>query len=357
MKTIRITNMRLKSNKMKRTIIYSICLMSLFSACQKQDSVETDKNCSIYLSAGTVETRSPFEGTVPSEQEALDALVCVSTTEFSFPSDGADGTTDGTIGKHLNVQFQSGSSQLVNGAYYNKNSIRNVYFIAMHPKSGWSFTDNTNVSFEFNGSHDVMFAPHTTGKYLEQTPVLKFEHLLTWIKLEIKAESEDVAEAWGPLQEVSIESRNHISFDINKEFRPEDVGFSNDHSLMFYRKGSDPDEVFPGTGGYTMETTSKDIAYVLCAPVTATEKDEGAYEQNNQNIIRTPEYHINVRSSKRNVRIPIDLKTAANSYFSGNTMGKQFTLSLTFLMGNNIAVSARITDWETGGVGFGKIEE
>ena len=87
MKTIRITNRRLKSNKMKRTIIYSICLMSLFSACQKQDSIETDKNCSIYLSAGTVETRSPFEGTVPSEQEALNALVCVSTTEFSFRSD------------------------------------------------------------------------------------------------------------------------------------------------------------------------------------------------------------------------------------------------------------------------------
>ncbi len=331
--------------------------MSLFSACQKQDSVETDKNCSIYLSAGTVETRSPFEGTVPSEQEALDALVCVSTTEFSFPSDGADGTTDGTIGKHLNVQFQSGSSQLVNGAYYNKNSIRNVYFIAMHPQSGWSITDNTNVSFEFNGSHDVMFAPHTTGKYQVQNPHLNFQHLLTWIKLEIKADGEDVATAWGPLQEVSIESMNHISFDINKVFTTEDIQFSNEGKIPFYRKGSNPDEVFPGTGGYTMETTFQDIAYVLCAPVTATEKDEDAYELNSQKIVRTPEYHINIKSSKRNVRIPIDLKTAADSYFTGSTIGKQFTISLTFLMGNNIAVSASITDWETGGVGFGKIEE
>lgn len=342
---------------MKRTIIYSICLMSLFPACQKQDSVETDKNCSIYLSAGTVETRSPFEGTVPSEQEVLDALVCVSTTEFSFPSDGADGTTNGTIGKHLDVQFQSGSSQLVNGAYYNKDHVMPVYFIAMHPQSGWSFTDNnTHVSFEFNGSHDVMFAPHTTGEYQAQTPQLEFEHLLTWIKLEIRAESEDVAEAWGPLESVTIECKNQLSFDINKEFNTTDIEFSNDGSLSFYQTGRFPDQEFPGAGKYEMTTTAVDAAYVLCAPVTATIRDEIAFEQNGETV-RTNEYYINIKTSNRNARVPVDLKTSEDTWFSGSTSGKQFTISLTFKMGNNIAVSASITDWETGGIGFGKIEE
>ena len=331
--------------------------MSLFPACQKQDSVETDKNCSIYLSAGTVETRSPFEGTVPSEQEVLDALVCVSTTEFSFPSDGADGTTNGTIGKHLDVQFQSGSSQLVNGAYYNKDHVMPVYFIAMHPQSGWSFTDNnTHVSFEFNGSHDVMFAPHTTGEYQAQTPQLEFEHLLTWIKLEIRAESEDVAEAWGPLESVTIECKNQLSFDINKEFNTTDIEFSNDGSLSFYQTGRFPDQEFPGAGKYEMTTTAVDAAYVLCAPVTATIRDEIAFEQNGETV-RTNEYYINIKTSNRNVRVPVDLKTSEDTWFSGSTSGKQFTISLTFKMGNNIAVSASITDWETGGIGFGKIEE
>lgn len=331
--------------------------MSLFPACQKQDSVETDKNCSIYLSAGTVETRSPFEGTVPSEQEVLDALVCVSTTEFSFPSDGADGTTNGTIGKHLDVQFQSGSSQLVNGAYYNKDHVMPVYFIAMHPQSGWSFTDNnTHVSFEFNGSHDVMFAPHTTGEYQAQTPQLEFEHLLTWIKLEIRAESEDVAEAWGPLESVTIECKNQLSFDINKEFNTTDIEFSNDGSLSFYQTGRFPDQEFPGAGKYEMTTTAVDAAYVLCAPVTATIRDEIAFEQNGETV-RTNEYYINIKTSNRNARVPVDLKTSEDTWFSGSTSGKQFTISLTFKMGNNIAVSASITDWETGGIGFGKIEE
>jgi len=331
--------------------------MSLFSACQKQDSVETDKNCSIYLSAGTVETRSPFEGTVPSEQEVLDALVCVSTTEFSFPSDGADGTTDGTIGKHLNVQFQSKSSQLVNGAYYNKDHVVPVYFIAMHPQSGWSFTDNnTHVSFEFNGSHDIMFAPHTSGKYQAKNPHLGFKHLLTWIKLEIQAESEDVATAWGPLESVTIECKNQLSFDINKEFNTTDIEFSNDGSLSFYQTGTFPDQEFPGAGKYEMTTTAVDAAYVLCAPVTATERDEIAFEQNGETV-RTNEYYINIKTSNRNVRVPVDLKTSEKAWFSGSTSGKQFTISLTFKMGNNIAVSASITDWETGGIGFGKIEE
>jgi hypothetical protein len=37
-------------------------------------------------------------------------------------------------------------------------------------------------------------------------------------------------------------------------------------------------------------------------------------------------------------------------------MGKQFTLSLLFKAGNNVAVSTVVTDWENGGVSSGTIE-
>lgn len=340
---------------MKRLIISTLLTAGLIYSCEKPQTEGPDESCMIFLVANTSETKAPFNGTAPSESQPLDALVCISTDSYSYPSGGNDGTTDGTIGKHLQVQFSSGSRQLINGAYYNKSTPdRTVYFSAMHPQSGWSFAGSTSVHCTFDGSDDVMFAPQETGKYGNQNPpTLNFRHLLTWIKMEIKADSEAVATAWGPLRSITIGSKNGISIDLGKEFDKNDVVFDNDVDMKFY-KISSPEEVFPdATTGYPMTTASSEVAYVLCAPVIAYEFDPGAAEDE----IRIPEYHIRIVSENRDVTIPIDLMDGEGSYAEGSTMGKQFTLSLTFMMGNTIAVSTNITDWSTGGIGFGKIEE
>lgn len=340
---------------MKKLIISTLLTAGLICSCEKPQTEGPDESCMIFLAANTSETKAPFNGTAPSESQPLDALVCISTDSYSYPSGGNDGTTDGTIGKHLQVQFSSGSRQLINGAYYNKSTPdRTVYFSAMHPQSGWSFADNTSVHCTFDGSDDVMFAPQETGKYGNQNPpTLNFRHLLTWIKMEIKADSEAVATAWGPLRSITIGSKNGISIDLGKAFSKDDVVFDNDVDMKFY-KISSPEEVFPdATTGYPMTTASSEVAYVLCAPVIAYEFDPGAAEDE----IRIPEYHIRIVSENRDVTIPIDLMNGEGSYAEASTMGKQFTLSLTFMMGNTIAVSTNITDWSTGGIGFGKIEE
>ena len=337
---------------MKNIIISSLLMAGLLCSCEKPHTEGPDDNRRIYLTANTVETKAPFDGTVPSESQQLDALVCVSTTPYSYPSNGEDGTTDGTIGKHLQVQFSSGTRQLINGAYYNQSKPdQAVYFSAMHPQAGWSFTDNTMAHFSFDGSDDVMFAPQVTGKYGNQNPpTLHFQHLLTWIRLEIKADSEAVATAWGPLKSITVGSKNSISIDLSKEFNKNGVEFGNDISMPFY-KTSSPEEIFPDEQtGYTMTLASQEVAYVLCAPVIASDQDsfDGA---------RIPEYFIHIESENREVDIEVDLMHAAGSYFNDSTMGRQFTLSLTFKMGNTIATSTSITDWETGGIGFGEIEE
>ena len=340
---------------MKRLIISTILTAGLLCSCEKPQTGGPDESCSIYLTADTSETKAPFNGTAPSESQPLDALVCISTTQYSYPSDGNDGTTDGTIGKHLQVQFSSGSRQLINGAYYNQSTPdQTVYFSAMHPESGWSFAGSTSARYTFDGSDDVMFAPEVTGMYGNQNlPTLNFHHLLTWIKMEIKADSESVATAWGPLRSITIGAKNGVSIDLGKSFSRDDVVFENDVDMKFY-KTSSPEEVFPdATTGYPMTTTSSEVAYVLCAPVIASRYDTGASEDG----IRIPEYHIRIVSENRDVTIPIDLMDAEGSYADGSTMGKQFTLSLTFKMGNTIAVSTNVTDWSTGGIGFGKIEE
>lgn len=339
-------------NKKINILTPVLLLAVLFSACSKMPEKGHDEKSLIYLSAGTGAVKSPYTNETPSENSPLNALVCVSTDDFRFPSDGKDGTEDGTIGKHIQAQFQSGTSQLINGAYYNRSFTKDVFFTAFHPQSGWTFTDNTSASLTFNGSQDVMFAPQVSGKYGNDTPTLEFHHLLTWLKLEISAESDAVATAWGPLKSITIESSENISIDLSKTFSANDVKFSSETVAMnFHKTGSD--DVFPDIeDGYTMTTDVKEVGYVLCEPVQAIVNDPYA-----SGIVRVPEYKITIVSQYRNVTVDVDLKDGAESYFGSNTMGQQFTLNLMFKMGNTIAVSTGITDWQTGGIGIGKIEE
>lgn len=331
----------------------AILIAAFFSACSKMPEKGLDDKSMIYLSADTGTVKSPYTNETPSENSPLNALVCVSTDDFLFPSDGKDGTEDGTIGKHIQAQFQSGTSQLINGAYYNRSFPKDVFFTAFHPQSGWTFTDNTSASLTFNGSQDVMFAPQVSGKYGNDTPpTLEFHHLLTWLKLEISAESDAVATAWGPLKSITIESSDNVSIDLSKTFSANDVKFSSETVAMnFHKTGSD--DLFPDIeDGYTMTTDVKEVGYVMCEPVQAVVKDQYA-----SGTVRIPEYKITIVSQYRNVTIDVDLMDGAESYFAENTMGHQFTLSLKFKMGNTIAVSTGITDWQTGGIGIGKIKE
>lgn len=346
---------------MKRIIIISVSLLGLLVSCSKHQVDNVDSSSAIYLQVGFVQTKTPFAGTVPSESSPLEALVCVSTEKdadgaYIFPSDGKDGTEDGTVGKHIPTEFHSGSAQLINGAYYNQNyPDKEVYFAALHPQSGWAIQNANQATVTFDGSDDVMFAPVVSGNYGNSTyPKLRFHHLLTWLKIEVEAESEAVANAWGPLMTMNISSLGTVSLNMDTdEFDPAGVVFSGNSSdvLPFYKTGKS--EVFPDTAdGYMLTVAPKEVAYVLCAPVNATERDPY-----NDELVRTPEYYINIVSRHRNVSIPIDLMEAESEYFTGSTMGTRFTLRLKFKMGNAVTVSAGITDWSTGGIGIGKIEE
>ena len=134
------------------------------------------------------------------------------------------------------------------------------------------------------------------------------------------------------------------------------VNFTGEADLNFYQTGTD--DVFPKTGGYTLELPEgseemfPEVAYVLCAPVDATEKSvvEGVEEP-------TDEYTLIVTTEKRTMTLGIDLKRAADTYFNQSTMGHQFTLRLRFKMGDNISVSAVATDWVNGGIGKGDFDE
>lgn len=354
-------------------MFYAICGLSifLFSCREEEADICTDSAQRIYLRA-TVEntillSRAPFSLLEPNEDNPLEVAVWASTTSKKFEHvDGANGT-NGTVALHTTARFTAGSEQLLDAAVYPKDNAggtKTVYFVGMHPQGGW--TDNATAgetaSKTFNGSEDVMFAPQEEGVYggnvdKEKWPTFKFKHLLTWLRVKVKADSEIVSEAWGKLKSLKVKSSNGntVTIDLSKEYSSvynpgaleNCVTFSSGDgvTLDFYKTGTNnafQNESYP----LPYKDKFEEVAYVLCAPVIATEHEE-------LDVVKTNEYTLLVETEHRTVEVPVDLKKGESTCFEGSTMNYQFILNLNFKMGNNIVVTVSVDDWELGGISNG----
>ena len=333
---------------MKR-ILYFISAIWLCFACQSE--VPTEEGAPIYLSAsveGSVESRVPYlSSPTPTPSEVLHAAVWA-TNIGAYIGSGLNGKdTDDKVDIHGSANFDDGQPKLLNDAVYPSSGVQ-VDFIGLHPQTGWTTVSDEGkiAEFTFDGSQDVMFASKQTGTYAETNDIanvlpLHFQHLLTWLKIKIKAESTTVAKSWGKVLEMKISSGNKVSIDLTKNYTFEDcVEFSGNENdmLSLHKVGSD--EFFPASEGFDLTSTSyEEEAYVLCEPVTATTDDMGE---------PTAEYTLYIKSERREVTLPIDLKRNESECFAGSTRAKHFTLNLNFMVGNIVTVQAEVTDWKWG---------
>ena len=351
-----------------------------FASCQHEDAVlEHDR--SVYLSAiveGSKATRAPYTYATPSVKNELHAAVWVSSTDKQFMNTGANGsdTYGGEVAKYTKANFQNATDQLLIDIIYPKVG-NSVHFVGMYPErlSGESLwrgnQDGTEAYAIFHGYEDIMFAPQATGTYgLATNPLLKFHHLLTWLRIQMVAESEDASDAWGKIEDITIRSSNLVTIKIDKGAeisggynRFEHVDFSNptDLSIYFTDNATSQDLVFPkdwvmkNGKDYTLHGPKKgnetawenyvqDVGYVMCAPVDASASDT--------------DYTLTLKTGRGTIQIPLNLMTGENIPYSENTMGRQFTVLLRFKIGDNIAVSSSLGNkWSTGGIGYGDVEE
>lgn len=357
---------------MKRSLHITYIMLTLVAISCNRLSVDISDTHPIYMSAVMQENignavKSPYTAEIPSSSAPLAAKVLISTDPNSYSHTGQDGTL-GPIGIHTNARFTSGESQLLNGALYNgdKSKQGDVYFSALHPQNDWTISnDGKKASYTFSGTQDVMFAPETIGRYASsteksnsQTPTLEFCHLLTYIKLYLYAASEEVAHAWGKVTSITIRNNSidmghgskTVTIDL-KTGNPEFVNQEN-YEASFY---TETDTIFPEANGHTLSFPNApptENAYVLMAPVIAKAAD---LEDQNRLI---PEFEIVITTENRSALVNIDLTNSiANTYYAGDTAGKQFSLTLKFTMGNTVAAQAMVTDWATGGIGIGDFEE
>ena len=385
-------------SKMRRIIHISllICLIS----CQQNGLDTVQVGAPIYVAAsvgGSTMTKAPYmpmdnQGHMietPSPEHPLKTDVWGSTDSYIFteefydqektrPWDGSD--ESGKVAIHTDATFQSGDPQLLRAAIYNKNTKPTVYFVAFSPISQgaekWVASDDgKSASFVFSGNDDVMFAPQVQGTYAtdySKSPVLSYSHLLTWLRIEMQAESKEVSDSWGAIKSMTIRSNNNVKIDLQKEaynndgtYNFENAVFSEETDLNFYKtieeesydgaqvtmKKKFTDEVF--TDIKVPYLKKEELAYVLCAPVVGTDKKVVDGEE-----IDAEEYVITISTDKRNVAIPVDLRHMVSGEvqpFLGSTRCMQFTLSLNFKMGNTIYLTSSVQDWKVGGLVVGNI--
>ncbi len=389
---------------MKRSS-YTVLLFCLCSCAGHVVPEQVDEGSRIWLSAAvemSEATRSPYmpdkasDGDTyhPASDNVLSADVWGSTTEYLFkeeidPEDndpydgnGTNGEDDSKVAIHTTATFRSGDPQLLSAAIYGKDgdAAPPVYFVAFHP-NGWTTPGDDSegkvATYAFDGNDDVMFAPQVSGHYatdFASSPELYFRHLLTWLRIEMKAENETVSNSWGLLKSITIRSNSAVTVDLTSDaydagnYKFNDITFSGETDMKFYMtdeeevfEGSEmtvrkvfTDVVFPESGGYlipgkpdgaTEDIDPEEVAYVMCAPVNATE-DKVVDGKD----VPSEEYVITITTEKRTVTIPVDLQEEAGAPYVGSTRRKQFTLSLLFKMGNTVSVATSVKDWVPGGV-------
>lgn len=382
-----------------RRIIHISLLICLIS-CQQNGLDAVQVGAPIYVAAsvgGSTMTKAPYmpmdnKGHMvetPSPEHPLKTDVWGSTTSYIFteefydqektrPWDGSD--ESGKVAIHTDATFQSGDPQLLRAAIYNKNTKPTVYFVAFSPISQgaekWvASEDGKSASFVFSGNDDVMFAPQVQGTYAtdySKSPVLSYSHLLTWLRVEMQAESKEVSDSWGAIKSMTIRSNNNVKIDLQKEaynndgtYNFQNIVFSEETDLNLYKtieeesydgaqvtmKKKFTDEVF--TDIKVPYLKKEELAYVLCAPVVGTDKKVVDGEE-----IDAEEYVITISTDKRNVAIPVDLRHMVSGVvqpFLGSTRCMQFTLSLNFKMGNTIYLTSSVQDWKVGGLAVGNI--
>ncbi len=347
---------------MRRVIIYIVGVVSLLMVACSSDVTDIDVKGgtaeNIYLSAGietNTSSRVPYELLAPTTDNPLNVNVWATTVRYYYPhEDGVDGSgADGRVALHADAKFQNSTPQLLSKAVYSKENSIPVYFVAFHPQGEWSVNDSKNIaSYTFNGSQDVMFASEVSGVYdtdYENSPLLYFRHLNTWLKLEIQAESEEVSIALGELKSITIRSKSKVDVDLRTDFNiTTHLTYSEDKNLNFFKPGTN--EVFPSTPALIPYSQKEEVGYVLCAPVDASDYDK--YGE------RTTEYVIDIVTANRTLMtVNVDLKSAADTWYDLNTRAKQFTIFLKFNIGNDITVATTINEWKNGGIGSAILDE
>lgn len=215
----------------------------------------------------------PFAGT-PSGNNKLDVALWFSNSLGQYSHDPAAPTfvpcaTTASYTSSTPMDIRTDGNLLQYPIPAENASATDVYCVGFHPSSYWGApTDGTTVTsaaHAIDGSTDLLFADQMVGSYNKNFPSQTFNHLLTWVKINLSATSVGAARVWGDVEHLQIVSPNNtVKIEFSQSLtdgKPSastvtHTGETAEFSLSL------PD----GENGKKLNITSKTFGQAFCAP-------------------------------------------------------------------------------------------
>ena len=310
-------------------LIYIAMIAGMYlSACSEHDGGLPDKDAeNISLSAVVDEVKimsrtandGAYTGTVPSNENKLEAAVWFSLTSGKYPNTPS---TDTHLPIHTNINYVSGTATFPDDENYTPKYPTNndpVYCVGFYPKSDWSSIENfSKATHAINGKQDLMFAPQISGNWNNHFQSQHFRHLLTWLKVCVCTTSPEAGSYWGKLKNLKFKDLpQSLTIDLSKD----SVTFSEPQDLS----------IMNSTEEVELEIVAKEVASVFCQP------------QNTQN---TP-YKLLIECTNATAEISIRLEALSegDAGLLAYPAGLQYVLTLFFHPFNVVEGVCTLNAW------------
>ncbi len=295
-----------------------------------------------------VTTKAPFEGTITSGNPLRAFVPATSTSgDYTTPYDGTHGYMQFTANGTTAVGFVSSTDWTTSAAkQYPADPAEFVYLCGLYPHDAWGTSLTTTASATIDGKTDLMAAPQvSTNKEDVQEgnyEMLTFKHLLTRLNLEIAAENQDAADAWGQVTSLQLtkvgtaQPANQATVTLATAT----ATFSGTASLPCYLED---DQSITALALPTKDADPAE-AYVLCQPVDAS--------------TGTGHYTLTVTTAEHTDPYDIPLTLQYDADYQGSkesTAGQAFTVTLTF-KATTIQALAQVTPWQEAGSSEGTVQ-
>lgn len=271
----------------------------------------------------------PFAGT-PSGNNILDVALWFSNEAGKYSHNPAAPTfvpcaTTASYTSSTPMDIRTGGNLLQYPIPASGASADDVYCVGFHPGSGWGApTDGTPVTsavHAIDGSTDLLFAEQMAGSYSNNFTTQTFNHILTWVKINLSATSLSAARVWGDVEELTIvSSKSSVQIAFSQTL--------TDASSVTYTGGeaefslSLPD----GENGKKLNITTKTFGQAFCAPPASNSSGNLGY------IIRVKTQNM----PQKELFVPLMNEDNTTPVASADyAVGKLFVINLHF---NEIAI-------------------
>lgn len=145
----------------------------------------------------------------------------------------------------------------------------NVYCVGFYPSDGWDFPNNENpwssATHSINGSEDLMLADQMIGSYAKPFESQRFDHLLTWVKINMSTTSVGGSQVWGPVTSLKICSPySTVTVTLSKEMEDDPKKEGPKQRTLEY--SGDSEELDLNLQNTILNLTSKTFGQVFCSP-------------------------------------------------------------------------------------------